>query len=486
MNTELALVFQILTSEDPVASFRQAKELGIAKEVMSTPEGRRSWSYIRQFYNRADAHGEIPSLELFLRNNPTIELPESRDSIHSLANEIQNDHILKGVADAFEEWASQPEDKARESLTTLLDTLTGLRRAMPGRRAKVLSTDLLEDLLNYFDDVDAGINDGMPWPWETFNEGTGGIKPGNFIMIWGLPKSRKTFLLLVIAVHLYLVGYRVYFYSREMMWADIKLRLVAIICAIDYAKITKRKLTVSERFAVVEAIKSLQGQGDAVGQFFFSEGRNPDGSYMTHEDIQEDATKKACHIVIADSGYQIPLANKRNADDNDWRTYSAKSERAKDMAKSSEVPWIFGMQSDIRKVLEASMAGKDLNGLIGLAGYTGMVKDLDLGINVVTDRLRQLSSLRVAAGRESDYPGVVINNKLCEDFSEVPDCQLFGLKEVLDHYTDETAANQREVDPRSRARPRARPRRRSAHEMLAQTAAHTNTRAANGNADLED
>jgi replicative DNA helicase len=461
LNWELALVRTILTAENPVSAYKAALDLGIAPKTLSTAEGRKSWRYLDSFYVRTNNFGKVPSLTLFEEANRTIELVHSSDDLPTIVNEIIETHLELGVHSACAAWNVELENGPAEALVTMVDRLQQLQGIVTKKSDVLWNESAVRDLAAEFDRFDAadGIG-GIPFPWETLTRDTGGIQEGDLIMFWGLPKHRKTFILLVIAAHLYTRGYRVLLYSKEMMWRNTLHRLASIIARVDYARFKKHELTRTEQIRMLNTVERVVGSIGA-GQILFTDLDRADGSPGTADSVREKIISFKADIAVLDSAYMLGVPG--SSDEMGWKSFAGRTRALKVVSKGTKVPILIGMQSDVRRVAEAAKSGDDFGGIEAIAGATSMIQDLDMGVNVVTDESNDTTSLRTSLTRESNADGIVINSRLCADFRERPDLELFGLKEVID------ARKRRNGDDAETAE-RRQPRRRRNSTSLAQRA----------------
>ena len=88
---------------------------------------------------------------------------------------------------------------------------------------------------------------GMPWPWPKLNTDTGGIHDADYIMVWALPKSMKTWFGLVVAANLFKTGRRVLVYSKEMTWENTRSRIAAILAEVNYDAVKQGLISESDK-----------------------------------------------------------------------------------------------------------------------------------------------------------------------------------------------------------------------------------------------
>ena len=113
-----------------------------------------------------------------------------------------------------------------------------------------------------------GIN-GIPFPWAPMNDGTGGMAPGTFNVIYGPSKSGKTWMGLEVGVvHPFeKANSRCLVVSNEMPNDQIYRRLLARMCRLDYSEVVRAALEEETRAEMYENLSKLhQEQLDELKQ----------------------------------------------------------------------------------------------------------------------------------------------------------------------------------------------------------------------------
>lgn len=433
MNWELVLLHTILTAEHPTQVFKQARDWGITPERLTTPEGRKGWQSLLDFYLSPETYGKIPSQEMFAEMNRTIELASSKDDLAAIIGRISDTRILKGVTDSLDRFELDSEASSAQALDSMIDRLVALRHSTSRRKDAVWSEAFLDIARDIQDRSKAGGITGIHTPWPTLTAATTGINLGDLWLLWGLPKHRKTFYLLVMAAYAAAMGERVLMYSGEMTWEKSRMRLAAINTRTDYARLMSSALSVAEQFDMMDSLRRVMAASstETGGNIVFTDCRRSDREPAEVDDLKDKIEEHGATICFVDSAYMLKVRGTR--DSMDWKSHAARTASLKQIAKDTGVPMVAGLQTDLRSAVSvAKSGGEDMDGALGIAGYNMVIQDADVGINVVTDKAQNLTSLRIAVGRETDHPGVTIESILCQSFAERPDIPVFNLKDVIE------------------------------------------------------
>ena len=94
-----------------------------------------------------------------------------------------------------------------------------------------------------------------PWPWQPLQKATLGIRGTDYIIIYGRPKSYKTWVLCYLITFFITqeLGLRILIYTKEMDAEEVTERILCIIAEVDYERFTQGTLTPEERVSVDSA-----------------------------------------------------------------------------------------------------------------------------------------------------------------------------------------------------------------------------------------
>lgn len=436
-NWELQLLASILTADDRAEAYRSVVAAGVGLKHFGGMDAKGVWSHIDTYYKRPRDPGRIPSQDAIQETFKNLDLPRPVEALTDLIGKVSGGHTMRAVERALDAYESEASiDDAVTALTSLLTELNQVQETNSSKNdvrwRDVALDEIREDLTNISNND--GVT-GLPYPWPVMNEHTGGIQPGDFIVLWALPKSKKTWIGLYMAVHLFMLGYRVLIYSKEMSWKNIRRRVSCIISGVDYARFKRGELTESELARVMRAAEVTTSDLYR-GELLFTDCDKPDGSIGGAAEIREKVDKYRADIVFADSTYMLQEPGVKDA--VDWKAIDAIIRALKQVAKTTLVPIIGIMQENEKAALKYK--GKS-RGTASIGMYSGMVAHLDVGIRIVNNERENKTSLIFAACREVQFPGFTINTKLCEDFSHDPHAPLYEIGDGIDDDVDTQAAD---------------------------------------------
>lgn len=250
MNYDLKLVSSVLETRDITVPIK----LGV-RSAMLGDEAQTYWDILLEHYEQFH---EVPSPEFFHGMCPSYEHVVPNDTVEAIVGEVKTRYLHSSIEGALlrvaemngaDPWAAKNEFvKLADSIN--VEVQRGNSDLIAGEdKAAVFKT--LDDLQR---------NDGLlgyPWPWEYLNQNSMGLVPGNFWYIYGREKSKKTFILLYLALFFESLGLRVLFITREMTLEEIAWRLYPMRAGIAYTDMTKGKISSDGRVTLEQAMDAL-------------------------------------------------------------------------------------------------------------------------------------------------------------------------------------------------------------------------------------
>jgi hypothetical protein len=410
-NWELELLAGILVSEDPSEAFKQVLSDGVTQSVLYGMESRSVWAHVHAHYTRPHRYGFVPSLDAILESFPTLDLPTPSENLLDLCLRVKQAHTRRQTELLIDQYREDESDDPIAAAASLYSSLGCMQALQTNSRDVSFRQQAYDDIL--MDLRSIAENDGvtgLPYPWDIMNQHTGGIQPGDMLLFWAVPKSRKTWVGLVIAAHLFLLGYRVLVYSKEMMWKQIRQRLACIIGKVSYDRFKKNLLTRAELHRMLTAMALLKSDNQEFsGELIFTDCDRPDGSIGGPSEVRQKIDMYEPKFVLLDSAYLLQIQGVVDA--MDWKAIGATTRNLKQVAKSTGVPTACIMQEN-----EKAAAKYKGRGTASIAMFTGIAADCDVGIKLVCNDYLDEVSLHFAACRETNFPGFTIHANLAENF----------------------------------------------------------------------
>lgn len=246
------------------------------------------------------------------------------------------------------------------------------------------------------------------WPWTPFNDTSGGLQSDDYIVFYGRPKSKKSWVLSAFAASLFLQGKRPLIYTKEMTADNLLRRVGACIAGLPYQEFRTGRLDIEERArlrAVVQASKDVKAEQNMI----CLNGKDSGGN-DTIEWLQAKVKKYKPNAVFIDGLYLMnDSRGSKNQKDN-FRVQNI-SRAARQMVLETGVPVIATMQAT-----RAAAQHKSAN-LDEIAYSDAIAQDVTAAIRVINEDEEEKITLVVGGSREYRFSGCQIWGKPATDFS---------------------------------------------------------------------
>lgn len=250
---EYALISKVAETSD----FHTLEKAQITADYFTVPEMRAIYEWLRLTYHHPQTAGLVPSVEMIKQYFPAFQPAYAPDQVAVLCMALRDSKLrmdLLSLANVLQFNAEKDPKEALSKLKQAHQALSAMEQV-----GQDLSMSSAYQLLmeRYTSVAGSGGCIGIPYPWDVLNEETQGIQNGNYIVLYGRPKSMKSWVAIYMAVFAYLKARRrVLYYTREMPQMQIAQRVAAAMCGVDYRAFKNGQLD-PNLFQYVQAV--LQG-----------------------------------------------------------------------------------------------------------------------------------------------------------------------------------------------------------------------------------
>lgn len=412
-NWELQCVSAIVKGVEATPSdlFEAAQLRGIRFNVFGSIEARALWASLEAHYTRPGNFGHIPSEASIQEMFPTMALPTPLENFQDLCKKVIDGWTQRESQKYLDDFLGSMAQDTPAAITELYEKLGQLQeQARSSSDVNYRQVAMRETLADLDAIASGGGLTGMPWPWTKLNVDTGGIQHGDFVMVWALPKSMKTWWGLIVCANLFRLGKRVLVYSKEMLWDSMRTRINCLMAGVDYSAWRKGELSQHQQMHLLSVVEQMSDPAHP-GDLFFTNADRPDGSPGGPNDIRRKIDLYKPHIVLLDSSYMLEMPN-AGGRALDWNQLALVSRQLKQVAKTTGIPLIALLQENER----AAMKYTKSRGTASIAMNSGAVMDCDLGLRLVRHKRLNEISIHYSACRETNAEGFTIRAIPCTDF----------------------------------------------------------------------
>lgn len=417
-NPELELISNIVST----GHFSGIRKRGLTPEFFRTDEGALAFQWLWDQFHSIDHRGEVPDKSRFLRKFPDFPWCPSRNSIEALFTELSQSRAandLERLASEIQELLDEGED-ARLVASAFLPQLRAVSLQTTDSSGMHMRDAHAQLLQEYRTMQSSGGITGIPFPWSVLNQATGGMHSEDFVVLYGRPKNMKSWVALCVAVHAYMLGYRVYIFSKEMNILTMAKRCASLLTKTPYKELRSAELEQEDEERVFEALEelakwenaaSLDGRRNRDLYFDSDKGRRLSSSV---DDLVSRAEKFEPDLLVVD-GLYLMRDGRTKSQSADWKNIAHISQDLKGAAQYLNCTVLGTTQANRANAKSPTDDGTDLS-------YAdSLFQDADLATRVFKGpnpdgRYKYAIAMTFPGVREADITPFLINAAPGEDF----------------------------------------------------------------------
>lgn len=409
---ELQLISRII-KEGPNA-LQTVSGWGITVEDFKTHEAKNFYIQLMTYYNDPNARGSVPGVKAFQVMYPNFELCDDEFmTTEALCSEVRKNRLIldvKATAAKTIELADAgfPMEAAKQGHSLLSDSV----QLGFSKQLDVSLGVAITDIVSNYNLRKAGENFSVAsWPWNTLNEVTGGINPDDYVILYGRPKSKKTWVLSHIAAHCFLTNRRILLYTKEMTANNILARVTACILQLPYQELRMGNLEPEQEETLFAFEEELRNDLEMSGRIISLSGKDAPEGGDTISWVKSKVESLKPDICFIDGLYLMSPENvgKKAAD---WQRIMSISRSCRQMVLDTGVPVIATLQAN-RKA-----AGHNNAELDEIAYSDSIGQDATIAARVIAEKGMDSIALVLAGSREFQLEGIRIGGTPATDFEE--------------------------------------------------------------------
>lgn len=416
-NLEFALLTRIIQDQD----FHSCQKAKITEEYFTTPECREVYRFISETFHNFTTAGQVPSNALVSMRFPAFFFAPAFDPVPVLCAELKREKLRMDLLSLSNDIQIRAEKDPMAAMASLRAESIRLA-SMTDHGEDMTMSGSFQTLLDRYHMVqNAHGVIGIPYPWPVLNEATQGMQPGQFIVLYGRPKSMKSWVGIYMGIFAYLhARRRVLFYTREMPPLQVAQRAAAAIGKVDYTSYINGKLQPEVKDHLFGIIKDLLddekmhgGAGKRQPFFVITSDRGSTAEAGGVSWLQSKIRDLQPDLVIVDGMYL--MKDDRSAQRSiDWRQIAHISQDLKLTAQQYDIPLI-GITQANRNAQKTQ--GEDLTEL-AFSDSLGQDADAVFRVTKVENKETRLSELLLTAPglREGKFEGIKVRGEPATSF----------------------------------------------------------------------
>jgi len=367
------LISKIVSDRDMVS----VSERGITADWFTNAQHRMMFDFIVRHYSR---YGEVPTRVTFRDNFPATALLRVEDTIEYLIEQMVASRRQHAIALMLSQAVENFDNGDHEAAAWVVEK--GLAQLSNDTSTSTSDIDLVLDPLSYLEEYDqraarGGGLLGLPTGFNTIDQATAGIQPGQLVTIVATPKAGKSTLAMKIALNIHELGHPTLFQSFEMSNREQRDRHHAMRAGIAHARLIRGNLRRQERDRLEEMLKGLSNHDDVEARNSFVLSDAAEG--LTLSAIRAKLTKHRPDILLVDGVYLMydEITGERNTP----QSLTNLTRGFKALAQQAKIPVIVTTQA-----LAWKMKGTKLSGdSIGYSSSFFQDSDVILGLEFIND-----------------------------------------------------------------------------------------------------
>lgn len=414
-NIEHQVICKIIETQD----FHTVTKLRIDDSFfLSDSQTKEAFRFLRDHYHNEHTYGSVPSWQLLQQRFHGFPWVYSYDTMASLCQELRRNKMRADVLSCVDEVAQTADVDPVAAMAILRETVTRLATQHEITSDLLLSNAYEQLYADYHTVANAQGVTGIPFPWDILNDDTQGMHPGQFIVLYGRPKSMKTWIALVIACFAYLRGVRVLVWSLEMNELQLLKRIACIICAVDYDKFKKGKLDPATQQQVWQVLMAIRDEElvkvNHTGHTPALLVTHPRGDSNGISSLQAKIREFKPDLVLVDGMY-LMRDDRQKVRSIDWKAITHISQDLKRTASLFQIPIIGVTQANRSADKDPKKAD-----LMELSYADALAQDCDLCMRVHKQKDQGSHEweivLSIPGGRDTQLDAFVVNGMAATNF----------------------------------------------------------------------
>jgi len=297
--------YQLLSKIILTGDLARSIDWGVTVDDMLSLETRSMFNRMVGYYNMPETAGSVwgpQALQQMFPNFPRYD--DDSMTMEALCMEVRKARVEVSSRSITKQFEDMMVNDVAGAITYAAKSFLDLQNDCSPQKVDVQFADAFSRRLVEYQAIINGEQVSVaPWPWEPIQRKTLGIRPTDYIVIYGRPKSMKTWILCYLIAWMFELGLRILIYTKEMDPDEIFERVGCIVGQVDYERFTTGTLTPEEYAAVYAVHEQLQALRDR-NMIICLSGQDARGK-DTVPWIEAKVDKYQPHIIFVDGMYLL-------------------------------------------------------------------------------------------------------------------------------------------------------------------------------------
>lgn len=252
---------------------------GIANDDFLTSEGRSMYDFIIAYSMQASTAGSVAGISSMSQFFPNFVLCDDPGmTTEALCRQVRQDRLNVQVKHEIARGLDTVDKDPVEAAQRIQNAMLGIVNLGYGRTTDIRAAVGAEKVQNRYLLRAQGVDMSCGrWPWQIVDTETGGFTTDDYIVLFGRPKSFKSWILVHLIANLMAQGKRILVYTKEMTWEQMYERIVCSLAGISHWHMRQGLLSPRE-FALFQQTVVLMQTQEVSNQLIILSGIDASGS----------------------------------------------------------------------------------------------------------------------------------------------------------------------------------------------------------------
>lgn len=407
-NAEQQLISRVVRTGD----LSTVLDWGVTEHDFRTNECKSVWRYIAGYYSSEKTRGSVIGEKVFASVFPQLQMYDDPSmTTAALCHEVRRSRLVAEARDYIIELSENVELDPAQAIAVMNSKMQQLLALGDTKNHDVTFRDSMTRLLERYEKKKHNqfAFAKMRWPWDILNEQTGGLQEDDYVILYGRPKSMKTWVLVALLAWAFEQGKTALIYTKEMTPDNIYQRIAATICRVPYQELRNGKLMDHDEYTLMALFHELQAKYSQ-SNLICLDGREVGPGQDTVPWIESKIKIYKPDVVFIDGMYLLSDVNSTKRTQDHQRVMNI-SRDIRGMVLHTRTPVIATMQAN-------RAASKHTDGELSEIAYSdGVGQDATIAWRVMNETATNTIANVMAGSREFKLRGFRLNGKPATDFS---------------------------------------------------------------------
>ena len=246
-NFETQLISRLI--RDGKTSLQSLMDFGINLDDFRSSEGKGMFSHLLAYVGDRASGGSLPGISSAKTLFPMFELCDDLSmSTDKLCEELRRQRVVLELREVATHLAQMSEVDPLKAASDVQARINLILELGINKKTDVPLESGMDSVIEEYLLREAGVNTScMTWPWPIFQTETMGLQKDDYVVFYGRPKSKKSWVLSYLMAVAYLQGKNILVYTKEMTPHNIIKRVAACIAQLPYREFRQGKLDANDR-----------------------------------------------------------------------------------------------------------------------------------------------------------------------------------------------------------------------------------------------